>query len=186
MLICIEGPDHSGVNKYYGELKNQFANNTAETNCYSDIFFYDVTNGGSTPNNFMPDPGYIIFDMASRLTTLMEISALNKNFKCIIHGGPLSLIAEAIRRDDLQLAKKMSMIFSELHYQYVTVISVVDPNNRGGDHYSEYDLYCGISHRHMGVMCDTNKNNVYMMFINKNNEQSDKLFVEDVRGLINK
>ena len=167
MIVFIEGPDHDSKNILYNQLVMSQRSEYKKNN----VYFYD-TQGGC--NAHSP------YEIKAKIEMAMDLNNRYESFNMVVNAGPISLIADAFKSDDIDLIRDMTSIFGCVKYQRIALISV-----SCGESAAERDSYRSISSRHMSVISDAGKSNSYRYFTYRNDPAVTNLFNSDVIKLIN-
>ncbi len=171
MIIFIEGPDNAGKNELYNQLVAFFQNK----NCKKCVVFYDTHPDGWELNHKN------MVEAQAKVLMAMDIAHRCKDVSMIVNNGPVSLVADAFKLNDINVIKEASLSFAREQYQNVSVVSVMSQNASKDD----TDMYRQISSRHMTVISDAGKGNKYRLFPYKGDDAARKLFNNDILALIN-
>lgn len=171
MIVFIEGPEQSGKNELYSQLAALLQNKKNS----KPVIFYDTRDNSFNINRD------VIISACAKVQMAMDIAYVEKDVSMIINNGPVSLIADSFKIDDIEMVKASSMLFSREHYQRVSIISVMSARANKDD----VDMYRQITSRHMTIMSNASKENKYRMFIYKDDDAARKLFNNDIMALIN-
>lgn len=167
MITFIEGPDTAGRNWLYVHFKTEIKNRYPNPNVHH---VYDMMLQPKT-----------LDEAFNETRLLLELAYNSENVNFVVCGGPMYLAAEGHLMDDCRTIMRMSELFHTVHYQNVSVMSVMSSDADK----DMSNIYRMISSSNMKIMSDGGKHNSYRLFMNKGNDASNKMFVDDILSTIN-